>query len=97
MRQRARTSTISNLTACSYYSLPCVPVQALALGADAVLVGRPILHGLAVDGQAGVEKVLNTLKAELKLNMALSGRDPPAVAAAGMQIDNLLQRPITAA
>ena len=52
-----------------------LPMQALALGADAVLVGRPILHGLAVDGQAGVEKVLNTLKAELKLNMALSGTD----------------------
>ena len=48
-------------------------MQALALGADAVLVGRPILHGLTVDGQAGVEKVLNTLKKELKLNMALAG------------------------
>ena len=38
-----------------------------------VLLGRPVLHGLAVDGQAGVEKVLNTLKKELKLNMALAG------------------------
>ena len=37
------------------------------------MVGRPILHGLAVDGQPGVEKVLNVLKRELTLNMALAG------------------------
>ena len=33
-------------------------LKAIALGADAVMVGRPILYGLAYDGQAGVEKVL---------------------------------------
>ena len=48
-------------------------MQALGLGADAVLLGRPVLHGLALDGQQGVEDVINTLKAELKLNMALAG------------------------
>lgn len=48
-------------------------VKALALGADAVLVGRPYLYGLALDGQAGVEHVLRCLLAELDLTVALSG------------------------
>jgi lactate 2-monooxygenase len=47
--------------------------KALALGADAVLVGRPYLWGLALDGQNGVETVLRCLLAELDLTMALSG------------------------
>jgi isopentenyl diphosphate isomerase/L-lactate dehydrogenase-like FMN-dependent dehydrogenase len=47
--------------------------KALALGADAVLVGRPYLWGLALDGQRGVETVLRGLLAELDLTMALSG------------------------
>ena len=47
--------------------------KALALGADAVLVGRPYLWGLALDGQNGVEIVLRSLLAELDLTMALSG------------------------
>lgn len=48
-------------------------LKALALGAKAVLLGRPVLYGLALGGQAGVERVLNLLKAELELAMALSG------------------------
>jgi lactate 2-monooxygenase len=47
--------------------------KALALGADAVLVGRPYLWGMALDGQSGVETVLRCLLAELDLTMALSG------------------------
>jgi lactate 2-monooxygenase len=47
--------------------------KALALGADAVLVGRPSLWGMALDGQNGVETVLRCLLAELDLTMALSG------------------------
>jgi isopentenyl diphosphate isomerase/L-lactate dehydrogenase-like FMN-dependent dehydrogenase len=47
--------------------------KALALGADAVLIGRPYLWGLALDGQSGVETVLRSLLAELDLTMALSG------------------------
>jgi lactate 2-monooxygenase len=47
--------------------------KALALGADAVLVGRPYLWGLALGGQEGVETVLKMLLAELDLTMALSG------------------------
>jgi lactate 2-monooxygenase len=46
--------------------------KALALGADAVLVGRPFLWGLALDGQNGVETVLRCILAELDLTMALS-------------------------
>lgn len=47
--------------------------KALALGANAVFVGRPALWGLAVAGQAGVEHALGILEAELKAVMQLSG------------------------
>ncbi|MFT7473495.1 MAG: 4-hydroxymandelate oxidase [Verrucomicrobiales bacterium] len=47
--------------------------KALALGADAVLVGRPVLWGLALDGAAGVEFVLDRLRSELARTMALCG------------------------
>jgi 4-hydroxymandelate oxidase len=46
---------------------------ALALGATAVGIGRPILWGLAVDGEAGVGRVLDLLSGELELAMALAG------------------------
>jgi 4-hydroxymandelate oxidase len=48
-------------------------VKALALGARAVLVGRPVLWGLALGGAAGVERVLSGLAGELRLAMALCG------------------------
>lgn len=47
--------------------------KALALGATAVFLGRPILWGLSASGQAGVEQVLNNFKRELELTMALAG------------------------
>lgn len=47
--------------------------KALCLGADAVMVGRPILWGLAIDGAAGVERVLEMLRLELREAMALCG------------------------
>lgn len=47
---------------------------ALALGADAVLVGRPVLWGLAVDGAEGVRRVLTMLAEDLAHTMALTGR-----------------------
>ncbi len=47
--------------------------KALALGADAVCLGRPYVWGLGLDGQAGVEFVLRCLLAELDLTLALSG------------------------
>jgi isopentenyl diphosphate isomerase/L-lactate dehydrogenase-like FMN-dependent dehydrogenase len=46
---------------------------ALALGADAVCLGRPFVWGLALAGQAGVEHVLRCLLAEFALTLALSG------------------------
>lgn len=49
-------------------------LKALALGARAVLIGRPYLWGLATDGQAGVERVLRLLREELERAMALVGR-----------------------
>ncbi len=48
-------------------------LKALALGVQAVLVGRPILWGLAVNGKEGVRDVLKMLRTELALAMALSG------------------------
>ena len=46
---------------------------ALALGADAVLLGRPYMYGLAVAGQRGVEEVVSNIVAELDLTMSLTG------------------------
>jgi isopentenyl diphosphate isomerase/L-lactate dehydrogenase-like FMN-dependent dehydrogenase len=48
-------------------------LKALALGADAVCLGRPYIWGLALEGQAGVEAVLKMVLAELDLTMALCG------------------------
>ena len=48
-------------------------LKALALGARAVLIGRPYLWGLAADGEAGVRRVLDLLRAELTLAMGLAG------------------------
>ncbi|HZT16513.1 MAG TPA: alpha-hydroxy-acid oxidizing protein [Gaiellaceae bacterium] len=48
-------------------------VKALALGADAVLLGRPYAYALAVGGQRGVEELLQNLLAELDLTLALMG------------------------
>jgi lactate 2-monooxygenase len=53
-------------------------VKALALGADAVLVGRPYVYGLALGGEAGVERVLGELIAEVKHAFALTGLRSPA-------------------
>lgn len=50
---------------------------ALALGADAVLVGRPALWGLAVGGEQGAARVLEQLRAELELTLALCGCTSP--------------------
>jgi 4-hydroxymandelate oxidase len=46
---------------------------ALALGATAVGIGRPVLWGMAVDGEAGVGRVLDLLTDELTSSMALAG------------------------
>jgi isopentenyl diphosphate isomerase/L-lactate dehydrogenase-like FMN-dependent dehydrogenase len=48
-------------------------LKALALGASAVLIGRPYLWGLAADGEAGVRRVLDMLRVEFELALALAG------------------------
>jgi L-lactate dehydrogenase (cytochrome) len=48
-------------------------LKALALGADAVCLGRPYVWGLGLAGQAGVEHVLRCLLADFELSLALSG------------------------
>ena len=53
-------------------------VKALALGAKAVLAGRPVLWGLAVGGEQGVRHVLELLRAETELALALLGCTSPA-------------------
>ena len=52
-------------------------VKALALGARAVLVGRPPMWGLAADGEAGVRHVLALLRDEIALTLALLGCTQP--------------------
>jgi lactate 2-monooxygenase len=48
-------------------------LKAIALGAEAVLIGRPYIYGLALAGEEGVKQVLRNLIADLDLTMALSG------------------------
>lgn len=48
-------------------------IKALALGATAVMVGRPFAYALAVAGQLGVAEVIGNLIAELKLQLAIAG------------------------
>lgn len=49
-------------------------LKALALGARAVLIGRPLFWGLAVDGEAGVRAILQMLRDELEMAMGMCGR-----------------------
>jgi isopentenyl diphosphate isomerase/L-lactate dehydrogenase-like FMN-dependent dehydrogenase len=53
-------------------------LTALALGARAVLIGRPALWGLAVDGEAGALRVLELLRDEIELGLTLLGTPTPA-------------------
>jgi 4-hydroxymandelate oxidase len=53
-------------------------VKAIALGARAVFIGRPLFWGLAVGGEKGVIRVLNILREEIEITMAKCGR--PTVA-----------------
>lgn len=65
-------------------------VKALALGADAVAVGRPVLWGLAVDGEAGVRRVIEILREEVDLAMGLCGTPSvSAVSRAGTDLARL--------
>jgi 4-hydroxymandelate oxidase len=55
---------------------------AIAIGAQAVLVGRPALWGLAVDGEAGARLALEILSEELRLALALLGASHPSALSA---------------
>ncbi len=57
-------------------------LKALALGARGVLLGRPVLWGLAADGEDGVTKVLSLVRAELDEAMTLAGCADAAAASA---------------
>ncbi len=48
-------------------------LKAIALGAAAVMIGRPYAFGLAVAGEAGVRRVIRNLQADTDLEMGLSG------------------------
>ncbi|MCL5665870.1 MAG: alpha-hydroxy-acid oxidizing protein, partial [Candidatus Thermoplasmatota archaeon] len=48
-------------------------VKALAMGASAVLIGRPYAYALSVAGSKGVERFMSMLRAEMDLQMALAG------------------------
>ncbi|XP_076913726.1 peroxisomal (S)-2-hydroxyacid oxidase GLO4-like [Bidens hawaiensis] len=47
--------------------------KALAVGANAVMIGRPVVYGLAAKGEYGVKRIIEMLKDELELTMALAG------------------------
>ena len=49
-------------------------LKAVALGANAVLIGRPYVWGLGAEGETGVTKVVNILRREFEMAMALTGR-----------------------
>jgi isopentenyl diphosphate isomerase/L-lactate dehydrogenase-like FMN-dependent dehydrogenase len=62
-------------------------LKALALGAKAVFLGRPVLWGLTVDGESGVRQVFELLHQELKLAMMLTGQvDVKAIAASVVKL-----------
>ena len=48
-------------------------LKALALGARAVLIGRPYVYGLAIAGEAGVREVIRNLAEDFSLTLGLSG------------------------
>jgi isopentenyl diphosphate isomerase/L-lactate dehydrogenase-like FMN-dependent dehydrogenase len=53
-------------------------IRALALGANACLMGRPYMYGLAAGGQRGVEKVTSLMRDEIRVGLALLGCKSPA-------------------
>ena len=66
-------------------------VTALALGAQAVLVGRPVMYGLAFGGAKGVHQVLDILRDETENALALLGCRSPAEVTRG----HVVTRPLS--
>jgi isopentenyl diphosphate isomerase/L-lactate dehydrogenase-like FMN-dependent dehydrogenase len=68
-------------------------IKAIALGARAVLIGRPYVWGLAAFGQVGVQRVIELLRAEFALSLALAGKPNVAAIDRGMimkSVDRLI-------
>jgi 4-hydroxymandelate oxidase len=61
-------------------------LKAVALGARAVFVGRPVLYGLALDGEAGVRRMLDLLRQELIIDMILCGAGEIAKLSRGLVV-----------
>jgi isopentenyl diphosphate isomerase/L-lactate dehydrogenase-like FMN-dependent dehydrogenase len=68
-------------------------VKAMALGARAVLIGRPVLWGLAVDGAAGVQRVIELLLAEFRTALTLAGAPRAAAVDPGLVVKAPWPRP----
>jgi 4-hydroxymandelate oxidase len=64
-------------------------VKALALGAHAVCIGRPVLWGLGAFGEAGVARVLELLRLETRAAMQSCGAPPIATAASNVNVDSV--------
>ncbi len=64
---------LSSLSTCRLEDVAAAASGPLASGANAVLVGRPVLWGLATGGESGVAEALEMLRKEFDLAMALSG------------------------
>jgi L-lactate dehydrogenase (cytochrome) len=68
-------------------------VKAIALGANACMVGRPYMYGLAANGTVGVEKIIQILQVEMDATMALMGRPTlESLDASAVQILNGVQK-----
>ena len=70
---KAHSLTVNQIYLDGGITLGTDVLKAIALGAKMVFVGRPVLWGLAYDGQKGVERVLEILRLELDMAMALAG------------------------
>lgn len=68
-------------------------LKAFALGANAVAIGRPVLYGLAADGENGVLRVLSLLVEELSLAMALAGCRSVAEIDASLIVNDSFEAP----
>ena len=88
-RSRMRSVTGSRCSSTPGSALARTSSKALALGARAVLIGRPWVYGLGLGGTDGVRHVLRGLLADLELTMALSGHRTPA----DLTPDSLQRRP----
>jgi 4-hydroxymandelate oxidase len=75
MRCRAYQTRLPGAFQYEYCGIRREVLKAVALGAKAVLVGRPYLYGLGAAGQEGVTRVITISRREFEMAMALTGRN----------------------